>query len=393
MNPNRPAIRPELVFSEADLVSGKAVVVKDPVSERYFKLSAMAARTAALLDGTRLLNQVSNDIEEQWGEKITEHQVQELVDQMDRMGLFVGSFPATARRPERSLLAFQVRLLNPDRLLDRLHQRLGFLFSSSFVFAGVLFIAAAGVLCVYNWRVWSSELSREVGLQSVLTIYLPALLVMAVHEMAHGLTCKHFKCSVKDMGVILYYLQPCTYCDVTDSWMLGRRQRINVMLSGIFFEALIWSLAVFARQLAPEGGVISEVALGLVLSSGIKSLFNLNPLIKLDGYYVLSDLADIPNLRRRAFELPRKLIRGRRPNDLSRRQLAVLALYTPLALLYSAGILVWFGLSTYHFLEDRLGAPGRFVFLCLVILIALAGALLGRSQKATGRESSRPSRR
>jgi putative peptide zinc metalloprotease protein len=393
MNPKGPAIRPELVLGEEDIDSGKSVVVKDPVNARYFKLSAMAARTAALLDGTRSLTQVSNELEKRWGEKITAHQVQELVDQLGSMGLFKGASPMASRRPQRSLLAFQVHLVNPDRLLEWLHRRLGFLFSGAFVIAGVLLIAAAGVLGVYNWRVWSLELAREIGLSSLLTVYLPALLMMAAHEMAHGLTCKHFGCSARDMGVILYYLQPCTYCDVTDSWMLGRRQRIWVMLSGVFFEALIWSLAVLTRQLAPKGGVVSEVALGLVLSSGVKSLFNLNPLIKLDGYYILSDLADIPNLRSRAFELPRLLLRGRRPDDLSRRQLVVLALYTPLALLYSAGILVWFGLSACHFLEDRLGTPGRVIFLGIVLLIVLTGALCKRPRRPTGRESSRPSRR
>ncbi len=392
MKPDRPAIRTALVFSEADSDTDHSVVVKDPVSKRYFKLSAMAARAAALLDGTRSLKQVSTALEERFGEQASEQQVRELADQMAGMGLFEDGAPATARRPSRSLLAFQVHLVDPDRLLGWLDRRLGFLFSRASVVAGVLFIAAACALCACNWRAWSLELQDEVRLRSVLTIYLPALLVMGLHELAHGLTCKHFKCSVKDMGVILYYLQPCTYCDVTDSWLLGRGQRIGVMASGIYFELVIWSVAVFARRLAPEGAV-SEVALGIVLSSGVKSLFNLNPLIKLDGYYILSDLVDIPNLRSRAFALPRRLIQGRRPTDLSRRQLAVLALYTPLALLYSAGILVWFGLWTYRFLADRLGASGPVVFLGLVVFIVLAAVPLRRTRGAAGRESSGPASR
>jgi len=365
-----PAIRDELVFGDEDPRPEGTVVVKDPGAGRYFNLTVLAARTAKLLDGQRTADQVATDLASRFGEDLSAEEVAGFVEQLKAMGLVVGSSPPRVRSPIRSVLAFQVHLLDPSRLLDWLDRRLGFLFNRAFLVVGGLAILAAMGICLAHFGAWGLELRRGLGWQSFLTIYLPALAMMAAHELAHGLACRHLGCAVRDMGVIFYYFQPCTYCDVTDSWMLPPRQRITVMLAGSFFEALVWAVAVFGLVVLPAGSTAAEVALGIVATSGIKCVFNLNPLIKLDGYYVLSDLLGLPNLRSTAFECLFDRLRGQR-SSLSRAHHLACLIYAPLALAYSAALIGWVGHWSYVVLAGRFGDPGRVAF---VGLLALLGA-------------------
>jgi putative peptide zinc metalloprotease protein len=366
-----PAIRDELVFQDhGGRQSTGTVVVKDPVARRYFNLSPLAACTAKLLDGKRTTELVATELASRFGEELSAEEVAEFVEQLGTMGLLVGSSPARIRGPLRSILAFQIHLLDPGRLLGWLDRRLGFLFTRTFFALGTLAILAAVVACLVHWGVWSFALRRGLGWQSLLTIYLPALAMMALHETAHGLACRHLGCMVRDMGIIFYYFQPCTYCDVSDSWMLPPGQRITVMLAGSFLEAVVWAVAVFLLLVLPAGSIAAEVTLGIVATSGLKCVFNLNPLIKLDGYYVLSDLLGLPNLRSTAFGYLGARLRGRRPS-LSRAHRLACLVYAPLALLYSAALIGWIGHWSYVLLAGRFGDPGRLAF---VGLLALVGA-------------------
>lgn len=367
MAPELPALKPDLVFQSEESRAGGEVVVGEPSSGRYFKLSLLAVRAAELLDGERTAEEVAAELEKRWREQVPPEGIRELVEQLGSMGLLVGSDPPTAREPRRSLLAWRIHLVDPGPLLAWLARRLRFAFSRAFVVLGVAVMVAAAAVLTWKLPGWSVTFQRDLGWSSLATVYLPALAVMVLHELAHGVTCAHYGCRVRSMGVILYYFQPCTYCEVSDSWLLPRGQRIAVMLAGVFFEGLLWSAAVFVRLAVPASSLAAEVAMGLVVSSGIKCLFNLNPLIKLDGYYVLSDLLGLPNLRARSFACLADVVRGRRP-DLSGRHLAACLLFAPLALVYSAGLILWFAVWLYGFLDERLGEWGLAVFGGIVVL-------------------------
>lgn len=101
---------------------------------------------------------------------------------------------------------------------------------------------------------------------------------------------------------MLIYLQPAFYCNVSDAWLFPKKSsRLWVTFAGAHLEVTLWALATVIWRLTEPGTLISHLALVVMASSGIKTLFNLNPLIKLDGYYLLSDYLDVPNLRGRAF--------------------------------------------------------------------------------------------
>ncbi|MBO0798050.1 MAG: hypothetical protein J2P31_04435, partial [Blastocatellia bacterium] len=121
-------------------------------------------------------------------------------------------------------------------------------------------------------------------------------------EFAHGLTCKQFGGEVHELGFLLIYFQPAFYCNVSDAWLFPEKsKRLWVGFAGPFFELFIWAIATFLWRLTNADTLINFISLIVMASSGVKTLLNFNPLIKLDGYYMLSDYLEMPNLRRRAF--------------------------------------------------------------------------------------------
>src|SRR5947208_84558 len=104
------------------------------------------------------------------------------------------------------------------------------------------------------------------------------------------------------MGFAMIFLMPAFYCNVSDAWLFPERsKRLWVGFAGPYFELFLWSLAVFAWRVTEPETWINFVALSVMATSGAKTLLNFNPLIKLDGYYLLSDYLELPNLRRRSF--------------------------------------------------------------------------------------------
>jgi multidrug resistance efflux pump len=108
---------------------------------------------------------------------------------------------------------------------------------------------------------------------------------------------------VHEIGALFLYFTPCFYCNVSDAWLFREKwKRVWVMLAGGHCDLLVWALAVAAWRLAEPGTFVSRVSFLVLGLSGLDSLSNFNPLLKLDGYYLLSDWKELPNLRQRALE-------------------------------------------------------------------------------------------
>ncbi len=134
-----------------------------------------------------------------------------------------------------------------------------------------------------------------------LMYFVPLILSLSIHEFAHAVTCKHFGGQVHEMGFMLIYFQPAFYCNVSDAWLFPlKRQRLWVSFAGAYAEMVVAAIAAFVWIFASAGSWAHFVSLLVVFTSGLKTLFNLNPLIKLDGYYLLSDALSVPNLRQRS---------------------------------------------------------------------------------------------
>ncbi len=134
----------------------------------------------------------------------------------------------------------------------------------------------------------------------LLLFWIPAFLVsIVVHEAGHALTTKHYGREVPRVGVGWYWFGPMAWVDTSDMWLEGRWPRIAVSLGGPYAELALGSAAALAAWLAPDP-VLSAALWQFALLSYISVLVNFDPLMEFDGYYVLIDLLDKPNLRPRA---------------------------------------------------------------------------------------------
>ena len=127
------------------------------------------------------------------------------------------------------------------------------------------------------------------------------MLVMGVvtlcHEFAHGLTCKHHGGEVHEVGFLLLYFMPSFYCNVSDAWLIGERsKRLWITLAGGYCDLLFWSIGVYLWRVTLPGTLINYTAWIALSVCGVRVLLNFNPLIKLDGYYLLTDLLEVANL-------------------------------------------------------------------------------------------------
>ncbi|MGE3820191.1 MAG: efflux RND transporter periplasmic adaptor subunit, partial [Isosphaeraceae bacterium] len=164
-------------------------------------------------------------------------------------------------------------------------------------------IAVASVLAWMERDAFLSRISDGLSWRTVVLAWIVLALTTTAHEFAHGLTCKHFGGEVRDIGFLLIYFTPCFYANVSDAWLFPERwKRIAVTLAGGYCDLVLWSLGIFGWRLAQSGTIAHDLAFFVATICGVRVFFNLNPLLKLDGYYLLSDMVDAPNLRRRGLE-------------------------------------------------------------------------------------------
>ena len=177
--------------------------------------------------------------------------------------------------------------------------------------------------------------SENAGL-SLLALWGALLVSFGLHELSHALAVKHFRRKVLRGGVMIYFGMPAAFVDTSDIWLAGQRARILTSLAGPLCDLLLGSLAAIAAALLPPG-LAGAAAYKLAVASYLAALCNLNPLLELDGYYMLSDWLGLPNLRRRALSfISGPLWQKLRTGATLGREERIFALYGLLAAVYTA---------------------------------------------------------
>lgn len=308
MTASLPKFRSDLTILEQPTVAGPMFVVKDPATGQFFRFREAEQFIARQLDGATPIEAVRAKVESQFGAALPVETLTRFVSSLEKSGL-LETDPATSKRKAKrqrrlrgSLLYLRFKLFDPDRLFNRLIGKVGLFYTPAFLVLSALFIALAAAVVVVNWEDAGQQLSRLYSISAIPIISLTIFLVITAHEFAHGLTCKRFGGEVHELGFLLIYFQPALYCNVSDAWLFPEKsKRMWVGLAGPYFELFLWALSVLIWRTTEVDTWINFIAFIVLTSSGIKTLFNLNPLIKLDGYYLLSDFLEIPNLRRKAF--------------------------------------------------------------------------------------------
>ena len=312
---SRTKLRSDLEIRPENSDPHSAVVVKDPITRRFYRFTWVQAVVLELLDSDVAADAIASAAASRCQVTVETAQVEDFIDKLQSLLLLdnalswsrLEAFSRRKRRILDSILSIKIHTSNPDRLLTRLDTSLGgFFFGPAFqVFAWVS-IAAGSILTIVNWGQLSMSLPDLFTLYSVPLILIVAFAVMTVHEFGHALTLKHYGGKVEEMGLLVLYFIPGFYSNVSDAWLLKKRERIRVSAAGGFVQLVLWAWATICwRLLAPET-FGSRVCLIAIAFSGIQTLFNFNPLIRLDGYYLLSDFLEVPNLRQKAFSFLRE---------------------------------------------------------------------------------------
>ena len=215
-------------------------------------------------------------------------------------------------------------------------------FTPTFVIISAVLIISALFMTVGSWTEIHRDIVALFRFESLVIAWIIVFGVITLHEFAHGLTCKRFGGHVHEIGFLLIYFQPAFYCNVSDAWLFPEKsRRLWVTFAGAYFEIFLWALATLIWRITDTHTSISHAVLIVMATSGFKSLFNLNPLIKFDGYYLLSDYLDIPNLRRNSFAYLGGRIRNilglpvQRVQAASKREMGIYLIYSLLAGIYS----------------------------------------------------------
>jgi putative peptide zinc metalloprotease protein len=197
-----------------------------------------------------------------------------------------------------------------DELVDAAHRKLQFLFTPWFTAVTLVFFAFTAYIFVTHWFQIGADTFEYYNFTNKSTADLAEFwilfLIMAFfHESAHALTCKHYGGGVHRTGFHLIYLTPAFFVDVTEAWVYANRfQRVVTSFVGIWTELMICSAATVVWWGTPPGGSIHDLAYKVVLIAGIAVvLMNLNPLVKLDGYYVMSETLGIDQIKERSTAL------------------------------------------------------------------------------------------
>ncbi len=321
---NPLARRPELILRP--LGERGDHVVKDPSSGLYFHLGNEETFLLWQMDGRHSREEIRTAFAEHFGHALEEEELNEFLDMAREQRLLQGTEPspgaariAPAYQPPNFLplppmaqrfLFWRKSIFDPDRFFTWLEPRIRFFWSAGFLFlSAACIVLAAGLIWASGSQLVDS-FRAALRWETAIWAWLVLLLITTLHEFAHGLTCKHHGGEVHEIGFLLLFFMPCFYCNVSDAWLFREKsKRLWVTFAGGYFELFLWALAVFVWRLTLPGTLPHYLAFLVVTACGVQTLFNFNPLLKLDGYYLLSDWAEAPNLYQRSWDYLRENVR------------------------------------------------------------------------------------
>lgn len=293
-------------------------ILQDLATGRSHRFSPAAYRMVGLLDGTRSLGEVWDIANEQLGERApTQDEAIRLLGQLHAADALVADVSPDSRELFRrhkrhkrmeikqkvwSPLAVRVPIWDPDRFLTATLPFVRPFLTKTFAVIWLLLVLTAAVFAAMNIGALTTNITDRVlnpGNLAVLWLVYPV--VKAFHELGHGYAVKKFGGEVHEIGIMFLVLIPVPYVDASAASALrDKHKRMLVGGIGIMIELLLASVALFV-WLNAESGAVTAVAFNVMLIGGVSTLlFNGNPLLRFDGYYVLADWIEIPNLSGRS---------------------------------------------------------------------------------------------
>ena len=391
-----PPLREELKIRKIIQRGEVTHVIKEPDQQAYYRFDEAQFFMLGLFDGKRdeaALVKVFNETNDEYEyneeaatelinsvkdfhllERSKDEQRTALIEKLkdQRQGRFL--------QAKGSLLSMRFHLHDPNDFFDRILDRVKWLWSPTGVKMSFVLIAVSLVMIIVQIDRFVADFERvfffsQQGGWNMLNIWLVALGAIAVHEIGHGMTCKYFGGDVDDMGFLVLAFQPCLYCNVNDAWLFeNNRHKIYVALAGVWIELVLAAVAIFIWTVIDVDNLLGRVSFILATVATASSLFlNLNPLMKFDGYYILSDIVEIPNLRQNSidwfsYSLKKHIFRLDEdpPSIPSPREKRIYFNYGMLIVVYLTVMLSGLAFMVYEMVAAAYGTVGIILFLLLI---------------------------
>ena len=375
-----PKFRTDLIITSQKFAGETFYVLKDPLSQKFFRIKDWEYFITQNLDGKTPAEEIINRFQEKFNLSLSPTSLNQFIEKIDQFSFLEKE--EVEREQERivyrakkekntfkRVLFLKLKAFDPDAFITKLYRKTKFVFSKSFLIFMGLVILLASLIGISNWGDISWSIESLTSVTNLLGIWLTIFWVISLHEFAHALTCKYYGGEVREMGFLLLYFQPCFYSNLSDAWFFSKKAKIIVSFAGAFFQIFIWALATILWRITDTQSGLNHFFFVTMITSGVIVLFNFNPLIKLDGYYLLSDYLEIPNLRAKAFSYLgawfKKKILGL-PVEIpkvSNKEKKVYPVYGILSLIYSFFLIGFFFFKLAQFLVNKFQLLGLGLFL------------------------------
>lgn len=298
-------------------------VVKEPVGLNYYRFHEEEYAILNMLDGVTSLQAIKDRFQNEFApQRITLQDLQQFVGMLHRSGLVVSQAHGQGRQLRRrgdekkkkerlgklaNIFALRFRGIDPERILNFLNPLTWWVFTLPALLCITLFGLSALTLVLVNFQEFRTKLptfEQFFAAENWLWLGATMAIVKIFHEFGHGLSCKRYGGECHEMGFMFLVFTPCLYCNVSDSWMLPNKwHRVFIGAAGMYVELILASIATYMWWFS-EPGMLNFLCLSVMFICSVSTVvFNGNPLLRFDGYYILMDILEIPNLRQKATEV------------------------------------------------------------------------------------------
>lgn len=312
----RVRARPNLRIAAQSCGAQTIYVIKDPITMRYFRLDEKQRFLLGLMDGAHTLAEMQTEYERKFRpDRLSFDELEHFVAELLEGGLVQSASPAASRlMVERAkkqsrqwwlsllnVLCIKIPLGNPDRFLTRWQAFGSVVFGRALLACSLALFAAALGLLATHWQEFLARLpvyEDFFRFETLLCLWLTFGLVKVLHELGHALCCKRMGAEVQEIGVVVLFFFPTLYCNVSDAWLLPNKwRRIAVSAAGIYVELLLAAIATFVWWWTDSATFAHQLAFAVMLFCSVNTVVcNANPLMRFDGYHVLADWLEAPNL-------------------------------------------------------------------------------------------------
>ena len=291
----------------------KWYVVQNPLSNQFYRLNPGTYEFVSRLSASRTVEEVWKEAQDRDPENAPgQGDIIELLAQLYHANLLHYNLPPNSEKlferykekkqrilkaNLKSIMFFRIPLFDPDALLQRLLPLIRRLISPFGAVVWCLVVMAGMKVAIENFPELRVQSQGIMAPSNLLFLYIGLVIVKTLHEFGHAFAVRRFGGEVHTMGVMFLIFSPLPYMDASSAWTFRNKwQRVFVGAAGMIFEVFVAACAIFVWVYTGPG-VVHSLAYNMVFVASVSTvLFNINPLLRFDGYYILSDLLDLPNL-------------------------------------------------------------------------------------------------